>query len=125
MATKATKQHTAWAARLAKLEDEASAAFPDRFRALRLHLGLSEAEMSRRLSMSLDAWLCWERGQRKGVSMKMFSRLAEEFDVSLDWLSTGCCPCWALARRNDNLPLGRGGEPLRVNSQGTGKERAI
>jgi transcriptional regulator with XRE-family HTH domain len=72
-----------------------------RLRALRLHLGLTEREMAARLEISVRAY---RHRERRAVRMSwLFSiRLAEEFNVSLDWLTTGSA---GGLPRNDRRPL--------------------
>lgn len=62
-----------------------------RTRVLRLHLGLSEAEMAARIGISAKALRYWESGQRRSSrGMTLVSvKLGEEFNVSLDWLVLG------------------------------------
>ncbi len=115
MAIKARKQHTARPVRRDKAMVEAMAAFPDRFRVVREHFGLSDAEMARRLNISLAAWRCWERGKRKGVSIGMFARIGQEFGVSIDWLCDGCRPLGGIETRNDNIPIAPSGKPIPPN----------
>jgi DNA-binding transcriptional regulator YiaG len=84
--------------------DEAFKMRHARLRTLRLHLGLTEQEMAARLGMSKRAYAAWETPERSTRGATLFSiRLAEQFDVSIDWIVIGGQP---------NGPQAPGGGPL-------------
>jgi transcriptional regulator with XRE-family HTH domain len=60
----------------------------NRLRVLRLHIGLTEHEMAARLGISVRAYRYQERHASRMRAL-LFLRVAEEFDVSCDWLATG------------------------------------
>ena len=72
-----------------------------RLRVLRLHLGLTEREMAARLEISVRAYRYRERSAL-GMPMLFSIRVAEEFDVSIEWLTTGTI---GKLPRNDRRPL--------------------
>lgn len=58
----------------------------ERLRVLRLHLGLSKREVAERLGISVRAYRYRERSAKR-MAVPFIVRLAETFDVSIDWLS--------------------------------------
>ena len=81
-----------------------------RLRTLRLLFGLTEQEMAVRMGMSEHAYAAWETPERSSRSFPLFAiRLAEQFDVPIDWIVTGGQPN---GPRNDNVPKAPGGGPL-------------
>ncbi len=91
----------------------AMAATPQRVRTLRLHLGLSEAEMAGRAGLSLRAYRYLERRNRQRSHFMVFHSITMATGVSTDWVFTGCAgPPYSAAGRNDAVPLGIDRRPL-------------
>ena len=72
-----------------------------RLRVLRLHLGLTEREMTARLEISVRAYRYRERHATR-IGTMFWLRVAIEFNLSLEWLTTGCA---GKLPRNDHRPL--------------------
>jgi transcriptional regulator with XRE-family HTH domain len=104
----AAKDMRGWTAE----EEWATRDMRDRLRVLRLHLGLTALEMARRLDMSVAAYKNREGGPivlRRGWTL-FLCRLADEFDVSIDWMCHGT-KCGL--PRNDRCPITPDLRPIR------------
>lgn len=63
------------------------ASFSDRMTELRLEKGLNKAEVARGTKMSRSAITSYENGTRDNPTNDILKKLAEFFDVSLDYLT--------------------------------------
>lgn len=57
----------------------------ERLKSLRKEIGLTQAEMAKKVGVTSSAYGFWERG-RNEPDLKMIAKLAEIFDVSTDYL---------------------------------------
>src|SRR5690625_4011210 len=67
--------------------DPSDIAVGERIRTIRKSLGLTQPQLAARVGVSRGAVGNWELG--KGVKRENLRRIAEEFDISFDWLATG------------------------------------
>lgn len=58
----------------------------NRFKALRISLGLSQAEMAEKLGMHQTAWGRFETGKVPDPRTSTIIHICKTFDISADWL---------------------------------------
>lgn len=59
--------------------------FPQRLKELRLKKGLTQTELGEKVGVKQNTFTNWENGKRE-PSFENLVKLADLFDVSLDWL---------------------------------------
>lgn len=88
--------------------------FPSRLRTLREEMGWTERDMAERLGLSVRAYRDREKGRRKRIGWPLIVRLAEQTNVSIDWLLLGAMRVDGhLGPRNDAVPVQWDGRLIR------------